>query len=312
MNNELETIQHYKMNNLNFLLVDILYRKPHLHFEIELAFVLEGTGIVRTEDKAYDIRAGQAIVFNSCQVHEFSSDSSLKLLILQFNTSIFELIFPQLNEIYFESNPFNLIDNQTMFSFIMQAALTYFDETTLSPLLIHGYVSLSLDQLIHLCDFKTLNTAQQNKQIDLQERIERITKYIHENYTEKIYLDDLASREGFSRTYFSHFFKNNFGVTFKEYLDYLRCEKARVLLISTNENLLNISYACGFSDIRTLNNSFKKIYGSSPREYRKNTMSSTNDLNISFNPDLTDNQTFYDANQSYHYLKKYQDEHASD
>lgn len=50
MKNELENIYHSKINNLNFLLVDITYRKPHLHFDIELAFVLEGAGQVITQE----------------------------------------------------------------------------------------------------------------------------------------------------------------------------------------------------------------------------------------------------------------------
>lgn len=111
MKNELENIYHSKINNLNFLLVDITYRKPHLHFDIELAFVLEGLGTVTTQENFFEITAGQAIIFNSCQVHELSSSDSMKLLILQFSSEIFKIIFPQLDKIYFESHPFNL-ENQ--------------------------------------------------------------------------------------------------------------------------------------------------------------------------------------------------------
>ena len=102
MKNELENIYHSKINNLNFLLVDITYRKPHLHFDIELAFVLEGAGQVITQEQCFEIKAGQAIIFNSCQVHELSSSDSMKLLILQFSSEIFKIIFPQLDKIYFE------------------------------------------------------------------------------------------------------------------------------------------------------------------------------------------------------------------
>ncbi|WP_374286724.1 helix-turn-helix domain-containing protein [Lactococcus sp.] len=304
MRNELETIQHVKMNNLNFLLLDMSYRRPHLHFEMELAFVLEGSGKVITQEKEFELRVGQAIVFNSCQVHEYSSPASMKLLIMQFGTSIFDLIYPRLDEILFDSKPFNLLEHREILSFLIKTATTYFDENTYTPLKTYGYASLTLDQLVQICDYTLLNTSQQNKQIDLQERIERITKYLHEHYTEKIILEDIAAREGLSRTYFSHFFKNNFGVTFKEYLDYLRCERARVLLTTTNENLLTISYSCGFSDIRTLNNAFKKLYGSLPREYRLIPNHSINNLTQS-NSDLIDKQFIYDVKDCHSYLEDY-------
>ena len=42
MKNELENIYHSKINNFNFLLVDITYRKPHLHFDIEFGGLKAG------------------------------------------------------------------------------------------------------------------------------------------------------------------------------------------------------------------------------------------------------------------------------
>ncbi len=100
--------------------------------------------------------------------------------------------------------------------------------------------------------------------------MERISSYIHENYDHKISLEMIASHEGLSRTYFSHFFKSNFGINFNEYLNKIRSEKARTLLSSSKDNLLNIAYMCGFSDIRTLNTAFVKSYGVLPKDFRKN------------------------------------------
>ena len=305
MKNELENIYHSKINNLNFLLVDIAYRKPHLHFDMEVSFVLEGKGKIRTQEQEFTIQAGQGIIFNSCQIHEFISEQAMKVLVVQFSTTILEIIFPQLDRTNFESRPFDLENNPEVLYFILQAALSYFEEGTHSPLRVHGYTSLVLDGLMEICNYDILSAAQQNKLMDLQERIQRISSYIHEHYTSKISLDDLATREGFSRTYFSHFFKNNFGITFKEYLDNLRCEKARTLLASTNENLLTISYICGFSDIRTLNNAFSKCYGVSPRDYRRNNLNSSVNLKMSFNQDEIDNQKMYDDKESFDLLQDY-------
>lgn len=159
MRNELETIQHVKMNNLNFLLLDMSYRRPHLHFEMELAFVVEGSGKVITQEKEFDFRGGQAIVFNSCQAHEYLSSSSMKLLIMQFGTSIFDLIYPRLDEIWLDSKPFSLLKHHEMISFLMKTAINYFYESTYTPLKTYGYASLTLDQLIQICDYTLLNTS---------------------------------------------------------------------------------------------------------------------------------------------------------
>ena len=41
MKNELENIYH-RVDSLNYLLVDISYRRPHLHFDNEIALILGG------------------------------------------------------------------------------------------------------------------------------------------------------------------------------------------------------------------------------------------------------------------------------
>ncbi|MFC4652316.1 helix-turn-helix domain-containing protein [Lactococcus nasutitermitis] len=306
MKNELENIHHLKMNNLNFLLVDISYRKPHLHFDMEVAFVLEGSGIAQTQDKEIKLHEGQVIIFNSCQVHELSSQVGMKLLILQFSTNIFELVFPQLDKTYFESQAVNLFDKPDILQLLLKTAKCYFQENY-SPLQTYGFISLLLDSLLKVCHYTILKETEQNKLMDLQDRIQHIATYIHENYTDKISLDDLASREGFSRTYFSHFFKNNFGVTFKDYVNTLRCENAATLLATTKENLLSISYACGFADIRTLNNSFAKYYGLLPKDYRNSDLAWRASRSTSYNQDEIDNQTFYSNEASYELIKQFEE-----
>ena len=70
-------------------------------------------------------------------------------------------------------------------------------------------------------------------------------------------------------SYLSHFFKASFGMSFQEYVMKLRCEKARQLLLLTDFSLLDISMACGFSDIKYFNKGFSRQFGCSPRQYRR-------------------------------------------
>lgn len=48
----------------------------------------------------------------------------------------------------------------------------------------------------------------------------------------------------------------------------MRCEKARQLLLLTDFSLLDISIACGFSDLKYFNRGFARQFGCSPRQYR--------------------------------------------
>ena len=93
--------------------------------------------------------------------------------------------------------------------------------------------------------------------------------YIKANYTDKITLDEVAQKAGYSPAYFSKLFKDEIGVTFKEYLNELRVERSKFLLLSGNSNILEICNMVGFKDQSYFCKTFKKITGVSPDTFRK-------------------------------------------
>jgi len=68
--------------------------------------------------------------------------------------------------------------------------------------------------------------------------------------------------------YISHIFKASTGMSFPEYLTNIRMEKAKELLISTQEQISDISAQCGYSNVSTFIRSFKNLFGISPGKYR--------------------------------------------
>lgn len=51
-----------------------------------------------------------------------------------------------------------------------------------------------------------------------------IISYVTEHYPEKITLNDISARIGFSKEYFCRFFKQHMGITFLQYLNELKIE----------------------------------------------------------------------------------------
>ena len=58
-------------------------------------------------------------------------------------------------------------------------------------------------------------------------------------------------------------------MSFQSYVNKLRCEHARRLLLGTEKTLLDISIESGFSDPKYFNKSFQMQYGCLPKQYRK-------------------------------------------
>ena len=100
---------------------------------------------------------------------------------------------------------------------------------------------------------------------------EKILEYIDANYMREIGLEDIAKAFGYSKNYFSRYFKELTGKNFIELLNSYRIEKAKSL-IKTDENikLLTVAKQVGFTNYRTFSAAFRKFEGQSPEDYRRN------------------------------------------
>ncbi|HBE04129.1 MAG: hypothetical protein A2096_15855 [Spirochaetes bacterium GWF1_41_5] len=96
-----------------------------------------------------------------------------------------------------------------------------------------------------------------------------VLNYINLHYREKISLREIAAKTNLSRTYFSTVFNKVTGKTLNVYINELRIQSARDLLITTNLTIGRIAFETGFEDITHFNRVFKKNTEYSPREYRK-------------------------------------------
>ena len=103
------------------------------------------------------------------------------------------------------------------------------------------------------------------KRVELLE----VKSYLDEHYTEKIVLDDLAERFFINKFYMTRIFKETYGMTINNYLISRRITRAKQLLRFTDMTVDEIGNAAGMGDANYFSRMFRKVEGSSPREYRK-------------------------------------------
>ena len=72
-----------------------------------------------------------------------------------------------------------------------------------------------------------------------------------------------------SREHLSRCFKHHLGITPSEYINELRINYASNLLIHTNTPILELCYMCGYQSLSYFYKVFKRKYGQSPNEFRK-------------------------------------------
>ncbi len=100
------------------------------------------------------------------------------------------------------------------------------------------------------------------------EIIDKAIKIINEEYNKGLGLEDLADKLHLSKNYLCSLFKEETGFTFCQYLNTLKTNKAKKLLLEDKKTLEYISYECGFSSQPHFTMTFKKYTGKTPKEYK--------------------------------------------
>jgi AraC-like DNA-binding protein/ligand-binding sensor protein len=99
--------------------------------------------------------------------------------------------------------------------------------------------------------------------------LQKAERYIWENYTRKISLQEIAEVSGLSTPYFSTVFKNEMGENLSSYINRLRVEEASRLLTKTRMAISDIARSCGFEDQSWFSKIFKSFTGVSPGKFRE-------------------------------------------
>ena len=97
----------------------------------------------------------------------------------------------------------------------------------------------------------------------------RVTHYIDEHYCDGVSLEEVAEATGISRYYVSHLFKELMDSTFVGYVNELRLNHAAMLLVTTDNPIIEIASKSGFNNLSNFNRAFKMYFGKTPSAYRK-------------------------------------------
>jgi len=99
--------------------------------------------------------------------------------------------------------------------------------------------------------------------------LRKAQRFIWDNYTRKIDLEEISKASGLSAPYFSTIFNEEMGEKLSRYLNRLRVEKAASLLTETNKSMNLIAELCGFEDQSWFSKVFKSFTGVNPGKYRE-------------------------------------------
>jgi two-component system response regulator YesN len=97
----------------------------------------------------------------------------------------------------------------------------------------------------------------------------KVIEYVRNNFHKDLTIEVVAEYVGKTPNYFSHLFKKEYGVSFSKYVNKIRIDKAKELLLTTNLMIYEIGVKVGYYDQVYFAQVFKKMEGYSPTELRK-------------------------------------------
>lgn len=98
---------------------------------------------------------------------------------------------------------------------------------------------------------------------------QEIISYIEENLCNNVDIQMLENHFHRSKSFFSHCFKKNIGISFATYIYQTKITRAKQWLIEQDKSISEIAELLNYSDPQTFSHAFKRIEGVSPREFQK-------------------------------------------
>ncbi len=255
--------------------------KPHWHYFAEFIHMLDGRAEMRCGDCSYILNKGETIIFHPSAVHSiYPADSGLPVYaVLKFDINRFNLTpayAPKLRDIfkYAEKNGMKILFNREVSEKIecgriWTACLSEFNNYKYGrDLVLQANIYELLMNIIRLwlADGMIIDSRLIPRAEDYV--IENITEYIDLFLSENLRAADIAEQCGLSYSCFAKKFREQYGMSCKQYIERMRLYKAEEFLVFTDFDLNYISQETGFSDCSHLIKSFKKYKGITPKQFR--------------------------------------------
>lgn len=258
-----------------------LVRKPdfsmaceHSHNYYEFYYLYSGSCVFSVNGTLYSLSAGDAFLVTPDDYHYtcYKGDVPCERTTVYFYKEILSSAFldvsPELKEFFSKSGKIAIMkEKQPVIENLLQQMC---QENNLTDSYSMPLLSLQLYQLLLQIKRNGLFYYEKAKKAtSISEDIESVMEYINLNYHLPLTLEEVAKRANLSPTYLSKKFRRVTGVTFKEYLNYIRIRKASQALLTTDGSITQIAADCGFNGSNYFKDIFRKTTGYSPREFRK-------------------------------------------
>lgn len=254
----------------------------HWHEEFELCRVIKGTCRFMTPTQTIRLKEGDAVFINANCLHMVDLEDGVDEVVYhtqQFSSALLEgpagSVFKNKYILPISNNPciqglfLNSADsNQLPVIDSLESAYTLYLQNDLGyEMYIRNLLSEFLLYIIKT--YKDEFSPSAGYSLPINNRIKTMMTFIEYNYMDKISVEAIGNSANVSKRECLRCFSTYLHISPFMYLTHFRIRKAMQLLESSEDSIIQISEACGFSSNSYFGKVFHHHVGSTPNEYRK-------------------------------------------
>ena len=229
------------------------------HDNIELLYINKGQGQIVCNGEEYDVQPGDLVVINCNELHASRSDSLLEYYCLIVDTGFLQSNQLAVGELEFENFVHSPEARQLYRKIVEEIQSQYLCR-----------IAAIRAQVLELLVYLARNHASHGKKrLSADENIKLAIGYLRSNYAKPLTLEEVAREVGLSKYHFSREFKKATGMTLVTYLNAVRCENARKLLLKRKYSVSEVAARCGFVNCSYFSKIFRSVMGCLPSEIGK-------------------------------------------
>lgn len=251
----------------------------HDHKFFELVYITEGTSTHTLNDNSCTLFVGDYFIVDYGSIHSYTGSKELTLINCLFLPEIiddtlkgccsFEALMHgcllRYYKLYLGKTPANRVFHDDD-GRVLQLLNGMMKEYQVKHV---GYTEIFRCRLLEILIITMRNIIDDNSIKTNHSIILNAIEYINSNYRNQKVLDGFCKQYHFTPQYISRRFKQDTGVTVRDYLQKVRMEKCCEFLAGSDMPISEIAQVVGYSDMKFFNGLFKRMLNMSPREYRK-------------------------------------------
>ena len=241
----------------------------HWHDCIEMVYVEKGNMKIFFDNKWHEISGGELFFVPSQRLHYMICDNveTTKMVIGVSTDAICDTDAPEEKILLpFETAQINdhcfIKDNGEIASIINRLKLN--EDSYVGKLLIYAEILRIYAYVYREWTQRGLSFVEPTKDKNIYE----IVHFLKRNFAVAPGAEQMAKRLGISYSYMCRILSDNLGTGYCSLLKSVRIENAKKLLLSTDKNITEIGFDCGFGDSSYFIKMFKKTVGVTPKQYR--------------------------------------------